>query len=40
MENNNNNIGNKLGRAFVAVIGICLMAIAIAVTAKIIMWIF
>lgn len=40
MDNNNKDLATKLGRAFGIVIGICLMALVIAVTAKVIMWIF
>ncbi len=40
MENNNkNSLGYKIGEALAFVIGLCLAAILIALTAKLIMWI-
>jgi len=40
MENNNkNSLGYKIGQALAFVIGLCLAAILIALTAKLIMWI-
>lgn len=40
MENNNkNSLGYKIGQALAFVIGLCLEAILIALTAKLIMWI-
>lgn len=40
MENNNkNSLGYKVGQALVFVIGLCIAAILIALTVKLIMWI-
>lgn len=40
MENNNkNSLGYKIGQDLAFVIGLCLAAILIALTAKLIMWI-
>lgn len=33
-------IGLKMGSAFAVVAGLCLMAVAIAITVKLIMWMF
>lgn len=35
-----NTTGQKLGRAMATVVGVCLMALVIAMTAKIIIWMF
>jgi hypothetical protein len=37
---NENNVGSKLGKAMATVIAVCLMALIIALTAKLIIWIF
>lgn len=37
--NNKNSLGYKIGQALAFVIGLCLAAILIALTAKLIMWI-
>lgn len=36
----NKNLGTKLANAFATVVAVCLMALVIAITAKLIMWLF
>lgn len=36
----NKNLGTKLANAFCTIVAVCVMALVIALTAKLIMWIF
>lgn len=36
----NKNLGTKLANAFCTIVSVCLMALVIAMTTKLIMWIF